>query len=539
MSIARFLLYILAIGAVSSCSSTSSTDEPIADALLNGSDEQIQGLSITNPKLYEQVLFYLQNDFSNNKDESYISNPREQALISLSKARATPLMKSVYTLEACSRYRFSLCNNAISLAWRDLTSSSPGVVLERLNSYVSSTPDGTEVIGWLQLAFWQSQLNATGSYDTATFNNWLLENNNHPGLKYWDARAVETHSISILGTSSSSLPASHDDEYQPAINGSPRRLNILLPLTGSVSPLSRSLIDGFLSSNSVNENDIEYIDTDVVDVSQLSNYFSSDSIVIGPLLKGDVEKFASHYDGSFNWIALNESNVDSENAFCITLNPIDEATEILRKAYSDGNDTVLYLLSNSEKGRRTFSSYQKAAEKLGIQIPIEQDVVWLNGDASDEQSVIKKFDPSGQMQLQFSKLKLGQSIVPSYYSAVFLDVDRPRDFAIMDIISRIQDPRTKPIEFYLGSRSVKSFEIEGQAKVHFLTLPLMTSDLVPQDPVLANVENRRMFGLGADVAALIQLQSSDSNIEGKTISGLTGRLEIRHQGCIKRDFEWR
>lgn len=539
MNIAKLLFSVLALGAISSCSSTSSTDDSIANLLVNGSDEQIQGLSTTNPKLYEQVLFYLQNDFLNSKNDSYLPNSREQALRSLSKARATPLMKSVYTLEACSLYAFSLCDDATRLAWGDLTSNSPGVVLERLNSYVSSNPGGTNVIGWLQLAFWQSQLNATGSYDTSTFDNWLSENKNHPGLKYWDGRTTKNSTISIQGESIPPSQESNNDLYQPVINESPKKLNILLPLTGQVASLSRSLIDGFLVSNFVNEDDIQFIDTNAVDVSQLSNYFSSDSIVIGPLLRGDVEKFASSYDGGFSWIALNESGIYNEKSICITLNPIDEAAEILRRAYSDGNDTVLFLLSNSDKGRRTFSSYQQAAEGLGIQVPTEQDVVWLNGDESDEQGVISKFDPTGQMQSQYSNLKLNPTIIPSYYSAIFLDVDKPRDFAIIDKISRIQDPRTKPIEFYLGSRSVKSFDIEGQAKIHFLTLPLMTSDLVPQDPELANVENRRMFGLGADVAALIQLQSADSNIEGKTINGLTGRLEIRHQGCIKRDFEWR
>lgn len=539
MRIARFLLSVIAIGVVSSCSSTSSTDDSIAHLLLNGSDEQIKGLSQTNPNLYQQVQFYLQNDFLNGKGDSYISDSREQALRSLSKGRATPLMKSVYTLEACSTYAFSLCNEATKMAWSDLTSSSPGVVLERLNSYVSSNPGGTEVIGWLQLAFWQSQINATGSYDIPTFDSWLAENKNHPGLKFWDGKPAGNTTISIQGGYSELTQESSSYEHQVISNDTSRRINVLLPLTGSVSQLSRSLIDGFLSSNSVDEDDIQFIDTNVVDVSQLPNYFSSDAIVIGPLLKSDVERFSSQYDGSFKWIALNETNLSNENSLCITLNPIDEAAEILRKAYSDGNDTVLYLLSNSDKGRRTLHSYQRAAEELGIQVPSEQDVVWLNGDAADEQSVITKFDPSGQMQIQYSNLKLNSSVIPNYYSAVFLDVDKPRDFAIIDKISRIQDPRTKPIEFYLGSRSVKSFDIEGQAKVHFLTLPLMTSELVPQDPVLSNVENRRMFGLGADIATLIQLQSNDDSLTGKTINGLTGKLEIRHQGCIKREFEWR
>lgn len=217
-----------------------------------------------------------------------------------------------------------------------------------------TVPSGASRItaGWLDLA----KLINTSQRDPFGYgralNDWRTRYPDHPGRD--------------LFTSSSSTAAS------PALSSSVQRIALLLPLTGRQQAAGTAIRDGFMAAALQQGNlrtSITVFDTNekgALDAYQRATQNGA-SMVIGPLLKEDVEAVASSQQVGVTTLALNTLSNTQPPAllFQFALDPADEARQVAQRARDEGHSRAIVLAPDNEWGQRVQRAFVEEMQAQG------------------------------------------------------------------------------------------------------------------------------------------------------------------------------
>jgi outer membrane PBP1 activator LpoA protein len=192
--------------------------------------------------------------------------------------------------------------------------------------------------GWLELA----KLVNTSQRDpfgyTRALNDWRTRYPNHPGSDM----LVSSTAPQAIGRTGA------------------QRIALLLPLTGRQQAAGIAIRDGVLAAalqlGSGNRNSIEIFDTNAGVLDAYGRALQAGAnLVIGPLLKADVETLASSQQVSVTTLALNvlsETQLPPGLMFQFALDPEDEARQVAQRALDEGHSHAIVLAPNNDWGQR-------------------------------------------------------------------------------------------------------------------------------------------------------------------------------------------
>ncbi|MEM6513728.1 MAG: penicillin-binding protein activator [Pseudomonadota bacterium] len=234
--------------------------------------------------------------------------------------------------------------------WDGLKTTHPIVLREAANV----TTD-TEVQGWLTLA---SLARTTGEQGIGWSNGLVRWRDQYPGHP----------AITII---------SGLDEADEILLEYPRRIALLLPLSGRTASAGLAIQNGFMGAYFATAGGLDDRQTvRVYDVEgeggAVAAYEAAVSdgaeFVVGPLLRSSVSELANGVLLPVPVLALNnlpDESMAPPGLFQFALSPEDEAVSAAERAIAEGHTRALALVPNSSWGRRVLSAFIQHFESLG------------------------------------------------------------------------------------------------------------------------------------------------------------------------------
>ncbi|MCW5589799.1 MAG: penicillin-binding protein activator [Legionellales bacterium] len=335
---------------------------------------------------------------------------------------------------------------------------------------------------------------------------------------------------------SSALPSSQARGASNAIvpKQTPQKIALLLPLTGAVAGQARAVENGFFAAfyqaktTSHTNANIDVIDTNgknIVDVYQQAVQKGAD-VVVGPLLKNDVQALAASGKITVPTLALNAiDSAENNSLYEFSLSPEDEATQVASRAFSSGYRRALVIVPAGSWGAGISQAFANRWQALGGNV-----VDTLNINRNQVLSTaIRDF------------LKFNGSVRNENNSNVAPDHStRRQDF---DVVFMAVSPT--------AARQIKpllNFYFAGNIPVYATSLiysgvPNANGDKDLNGVIFAdmpwaiqgknlNQSSPRLYAFGEDAYALINQLSALAN--GSSITGETGQLYLAPNMQIQR-----
>ncbi|QOJ30791.1 MAG: penicillin-binding protein activator [Gammaproteobacteria bacterium] len=153
----------------------------------------------------------------------------------------------------------------------------------------------------------------------------------------------------------------------------PRKLALMLPLSGAQRAAGEAIRDGFLAAylaDSADGTRPEVLILDETAPGPAASYQAAldagVGIVVGPLLKESAAEVA-RIAGPLPWLALNYLDIATPagSPYQFALAPEDEARSVAERAATQGQLRALALAPDSEWGRRLLGAFTAALEERG------------------------------------------------------------------------------------------------------------------------------------------------------------------------------
>lgn len=186
----------------------------------------------------------------------------------------------------------------------------------------------------------------------------------------------------------------------------PKRVALLLPLSGEYKREGESVLIGFLSAHyslmssnqkiqSINVYDTQSYDNVKDAYDQAVN--EGAEFIVGPLLQDSVSELSEKIAFNVPVLALN-SNQNNEvytiGMYQFSLSSLDEVISTSNKVISDGNNLGAIIMPNNELGRDLRDIYKSTFESMGGTILDDQFYNPDNQDFSDELKALLIIDNS-------------------------------------------------------------------------------------------------------------------------------------------------
>lgn len=152
------------------------------------------------------------------------------------------------------------------------------------------------------------------------------------------------------------------------------RIALLLPLSGSLAAQGQAIRNGFFAAYYQDKQqqskapEIQVIDTSQGDIIALYQQAIRQGarIVVGPLLKEDVERLAQWNHLTVPTLALNSIGVGPiRNLYQFGLSPIDEAQQAALRAWTDGYRQALVIAPNTDWGHANANIFAQQFQQYG------------------------------------------------------------------------------------------------------------------------------------------------------------------------------
>ncbi|HSM31276.1 MAG TPA: penicillin-binding protein activator [Woeseiaceae bacterium] len=234
--------------------------------------------------------------------------------------------------------------------WKGLLVSDPHV----LRAAAEMATDPT-VRGWLTLG---SLATATGQQGIGWSNGvvrWRERNTGHPAMSVLDDLDISTDQLLAY----------------------PRRIALLLPLSGRAASAGLAVQNGFLgayfaSAGGLDDRQsVRIYDVDAEggpSAAYMSAVEDGAEFVVGPLLRNNVNELANDILVPVPVLTLNylpDESLPPPGLFQFALAPEDEAISAATRALQDGHRTAVALVPNSNWGRRLLTAFATEFEARG------------------------------------------------------------------------------------------------------------------------------------------------------------------------------
>lgn len=234
--------------------------------------------------------------------------------------------------------------------WQGLLVTNPTAL--RANAELALDP---EIKAWLQLGSLAASTGQQGIGWTNGAVRWREANPLHPAMDIIDRLQ---------------LPDQLSLDY-------PRRIALLLPLSGRTAPAGRAIQNGFFGAYFSTLAGLDEPQTiRVYDVSKEGGASAAYAtavadgaeFVIGPLLRSSVTQLANDILVPVPVLTLNylpDDTLAPPGLYQFALAPEDEARSAAERALSDGHARAVALVPNNQWGRRVLGSFTNEFEALG------------------------------------------------------------------------------------------------------------------------------------------------------------------------------
>lgn len=216
-----------------------------------------------------------------------------------------------------------------------------------INSQLIEAEPGSIWRGWLQLA----QMMRNNNFNEQ-WPQWETQFPNHPALAI-----VKKPSHWALSTS---VSLNH-----------PKKIALLLPLSGSLSGPGNAVKEGFMEAYQAHHDNAEVMVYDSAKgvVTQYHRAIDEGAeVVVGPLTKPDATGVAATYTSTPTLLLNDVSRSLSSSKFAFGYSPKDEATQLADTFHEKAYHRVMMIVPNNAWGQEVSTAFASEAFKQGLQI---------------------------------------------------------------------------------------------------------------------------------------------------------------------------
>ncbi len=443
--------------------------------------------------------------------------------------RTVPAVSTAVERERSLKTDFALSQNR-QLIWDNLKQAA-------VSGKDLTPPAGANktTAGWLELA----KLFAAGQRDPFAFNrtlaDWRNRYSGHPGSSLLNAN-----------------PAS------PAINVSntSNQIALLLPLSGKQLAAGTAIRDGFMAGLLQMPADkrpkIQMFDTNALGAIAAYQQATADGagMIVGPLLKEDVEALANSQQVGTLTLALNaltDEQLPPALMFQFSLDPEEEARQVVQRARNEGHTNAIVLTPNNEWGQRVQRAF---AQELKLQGGTLVDQRNYDPAARDYVSLARQlFAPRKPAQTRALDSALGNTSA----------AERRDDFDYIFVAAQVaQAKQLRPaLRFVLPDNSIPiyatsdSYEPESSNSdlegLRFVDMPWVINrdseterlhDAVTRAWSNSMRSRSRLYAFGIDALRLSSWLKTPQPQLASPLRGTTGLLALDQTGRVRRQADW-
>lgn len=393
--------------------------------------------------------------------------------------------------------------------------------------------------GWTDLAIVLRTSGDSVDAQQQAFNQWRQRQPGHPA---------------------SALPPEALGDLERFAREIPRKIALLLPLSGPLADAGRAVRDGYLTAHfqtltqGGTPPEVRLYDTgDGTGIVALYHQATQEGaeVVIGPLQKQELATLAQQPELPTPLLGLNQ--LDDEIAlmphdmlYQFGLPPEEEARQVANRAWHDGRRTVLIITPDSNWGQRAASAFGDQWMQLGGNIVSAPRYSSNQGDYSDIVRPALGIDESSERHSRLERT-LGHTLT-------FTPTRRPDVDAILILAQPTQARQIKPtLDFFFagdlpiystsqiysgGGDSVRNRDLEG---IRFTVEPWNLAGVIPE-ALRPHQELPRnlwsLHGLGVDAFHLQQRLQQLRQNPHLSLPGNSGLLRIQNTGVVQRELPW-
>lgn len=397
-----------------------------------------------------------------------------------------------------------------------------------LNTLAVEPSEDPALNGWIQLAVIARRDASDVSKTLGALEQWQANFPNHPG---------------------NTLLPSPLTQIEPYLFSSPKKIALLLPISGKLSGPGNAVQDGFMQAynaeNKTLELSVRVYDTDKASATDLYQQAITDGAdyVVGPLGKADVAAIAS-LSHPVPTIMLND--VESRirpNAYQFGLSPVNEARQVAVRARKNGHHRALVISPANKWGDEVVEAFSRQWGAGGGEI-----VDRLRYGESDDLALAVKNVLHAVDLKRPSRNRSGQ-IQPLHYKGPY----RRQDFDMIFLLAYPSKARqVMPLlrYFYAGNvpvystSAVYSGSIDPQKDrdldgIVFCDMPWVFNHQMGQKswPEQWNSYNR-LFALGMDSFVLVEQLNQLLLFPAMGITESSGVLYLNANQQIARILSW-
>lgn len=405
-------------------------------------------------------------------------------------------------------------------------------------AYLKHAPEPTALRAQGELARpWLGLLQAAHQQvtraDPSALQGWQLRYPNHPG------QAVVSQMREKI------------EQYAP------HHALVLLPLSGQYAEQGQAVLDGMvLALEATPEFTITIRDSAQFDFSQLAEVLQAEQadMLIGPLLKDNLEQVTTTAVQNVQWMALNA--IDELGAIpdlWYALAPETEITQIARRFADKGYQQPLVLAADSNRGKQAVETFAEAFYQLQPEGKVEQG---FYRTPDDMKAIVqeKLGVTDSEARIWQVKIAAGKIIVDAEarsradIDAIFLPGSIEQTRLLKPFIDVTISPFMQALPVYATSAS----HIRGDAlsendldNVRFTELPWLLPNHPQHQRLQALLRQRqhwstglaRLAAFGHDAVNLVRHYEVLTALPGYQLAGLTGTLTGAPDN-MQRQLDW-
>jgi hypothetical protein len=309
--------------------------------------------------------------------------------------------------------------------------------------------------------------------------------------------------------------------------------------------------------------ELKVYDTTAAPLDQILAQAQQDgaSIVVGPLLKNDVESLTKS-NTSLNVLALNEpENVQNKVNVCyFALSPEDEARDAAHHIHDQGKQSPLILTPRSAFGDRVANAFAQEWQKLGGGVVLQQkfgSANELRGNVNGGGGISLTGSPISASLPQQQGVTIGDLTIPAPPSDAQISsggkvdaayiIATPEEIAYIKPMIAMRNGSQSGATLYASSRSAQGtagpdFRLEMDG-LQFSEIPMLAgSNPALMQQALSAVRNdyslARLYAMGVDAWTLANHFSQMRQMPGFELNGNTGDLSADQNCVINRKLSW-
>jgi len=404
-----------------------------------------------------------------------------------------------------------------------------------LNAFVSDF--GSEAASWVQLA-------KIVQHHIGTPEQFPVE------LQRWYTNYASFNDVAYLPERIKTLLS-----VQPY---APRKLALLLPLTGSIAKQAQTIRNGFLANTDFNDTlEIIIINTETETLTSIEKQIIEQNVefIVGPLKKDKIVEFQkSPVLADIPTLYLNSIELeqyDNSSQFYFSLAPEDEIDQAVEYFISKRIENPALIYADNSLGRRLAEQFEqqwlfhtdKHIETIAFKNKLKLGVAVKNLlDVNYSEKRVK------EMERMFGSHLQAENRSRNDIDAIYVIANSQQTRLIKPFFDTNVSVFNKRLPIYASSRSYLIGETRSQKRdlndLTFTEMPWLVKDTNPQATAIYeqvsenHTQLKKLFAFGYDAKHLIPLLSQLEVLSGLEVSGLTGKLRLDEKNTIKRYLDW-